>query len=87
MPAHLEGQSRPVGVADVDLLAVLDVDGGHAATVDEHAVEAAVVDRHPAALIEPQHHVGSRDKGVGDTQVGAEVAADDDITAGRERAR
>ncbi len=87
MPADLEGQAGPVGVADVDLLAVVDVDGGHTASVDEHPVEAAVVDRHPAALVEPQHHMGPRDQGVGDTQVGAKVTADDDITAGRERAR
>ena len=85
--ADLEGQPRAVGVADVDRLAVVDVDGGHPAAVDEHPVEAAVVDRDPAALVEPQHQVGARDQGVGDADVGAKVTADDDIVAGRERAR
>ena len=86
MPAHLEGQSRPVRIADIDLLAVLDVDGGYAATIDVHPVEAAVVDRHPAALVEPQHQMRSRDQRVGDAHISAKVAADDDITPGREGA-
>ena len=86
MAAHLEGQLRPVWIADVELLTVLDVDGGHPAPVDEHPVEAAVVDRDPAALVEPQHQVRSRDQRMGDAHIGAEVAADDDIITGREGA-
>jgi hypothetical protein len=86
MPAHLEGQPRPIWIADVDLLTVLDVDGGHTATVDEHPVQAAVVDRDPAALVEPQYQVRSRDQGMGDAHISAKVAADDDITTGREGA-
>ena len=40
----LEGQLWPVGVADVEVQTILDVDGRHPAAVDVHAVEAAVVD-------------------------------------------
>ncbi len=87
MTADLESQARAVGIADVDLLAVLNVDAGYPAAIDVQAVEAAVVDRDPAALIEPQHHMGARDQRVGDANVGAEVAADHDVVAGRERAR
>ena len=63
-----------------------DVDRRHPAAVDEHAVQRAVVDRQPAALIEAQHQMGARDQRVGDADVGAEVAADDHIVAGREGA-
>jgi hypothetical protein len=86
LPAHLERQLGAVRVADVDVQTVMDVDGRHAAAVDEHAVEAAVVDRDPPALIEPQHEVCPRDQGVGDANVGPEVAADDDIVASGEGA-
>ena len=53
--ADLEGQRRTVGVADIDPLAVLDVDIRHAPIVDEHPVEAAVVDCDPSALVESQY--------------------------------
>ncbi len=86
MAADLERQQRPVGVADVELLAVGDVGGGHAATVEEHPVEAAVVDGDPPALVEPQHQMGTGDQGVGDADVGAQIPADDDVVAGREGA-
>ena len=36
---ELEGQPRPVGVADVDRLSVIDVDDRHPATVDESPVQ------------------------------------------------
>ena len=70
MPAHLEREPRTVGTADVDLLAVGNVDRGHAAAVDVQAVEAAIVDSDPAALIEPQDEVGARDQRVRDADVG-----------------
>src|ERR1700742_1539382 len=47
---HLKGQQRPDEAADIDVLTVLDVDGRHPAAVDEHPVEAVVVDGDPAAL-------------------------------------
>jgi hypothetical protein len=87
MVADLEGQPWAVGVADVDLLAVLDVDGGHPAPVDEHSVEAAVVDGRPAALVEPQNQMCPGYQRVRDAQVCAEVAADDNVVACREGAR
>ena len=87
MAADLEGHPRAVGVADVDVLAVLNVDGRHAAAVDEHAVEAAVVDRDPPALVEAQHKMRSRDQGVGDSHIGPKVAAYHDIATRRECAR
>ena len=86
MAADLERKARTVGIADVDLLAVVNVDCGHAAPVCVHTVEAAVVDRDPAALVEPQYQVRSRDQGMGDAHISAKVAADDDITTGREGA-
>jgi hypothetical protein len=53
--ADLEGQRRTVGVADIYPLAVLDVDVRHAPVIDEHPVEAAVVDRDPSALVESHY--------------------------------
>ena len=79
--ADLEGQRRAVRVADVDPQPVLDVDGRDPAAVDEQAVEAAVVDGDPSALVEAQHQVGPGDQGVGDAHVGAQVTADDYIVA------
>lgn len=86
MPAHFEGQLRAVGIADVDLLPVVDVDGGHAAAVDVHPVEAAVVDGDPAALVEAHHEMRTGNQRVGDSDVSTQVSADDNIVAGRERA-
>src|ERR1700758_588690 len=40
----LEGQLWPVGISDVDALAVADLDDRHAAAVDESPVERTVVD-------------------------------------------
>ncbi|BCI88443.1 hypothetical protein NIIDMKKI_36490 [Mycobacterium kansasii] len=67
----LEVQRRTVGIADVDPLAVVDVDDRYAAVADIEAVEAAVVDGDPAALVEAQQQVYSRDQRVRDTDVGA----------------
>ena len=87
MAAHLESQPRPVGIADVDVQSVVNVDDGHPAAIDVHAVEAAVVDGNPAAVVEPQHQVGAGDQRMCDSDVSAEVAADHDVVAGSERAR
>ena len=86
LPADLERQLRAVRVADVDVLAVLDVDGRHPAAVDVHPVEAAVVDRDPPTLVEPQHQVCPGDQWVGDAYVGAKIATDDDIVSSGEGA-
>jgi hypothetical protein len=83
VPADLERQLRPVGVADVEALAVVDVHGGHSPVVDVHPVEAAVVDRDPAALVEPQHKVCAGDQRMCDTDVGAKITADYDVVARR----
>ena len=87
MTADLESQARAVGIADIDLLTVPNVHAGYPSAIDEHAVEAAVVDRDPAAPIEPQHHMGARDQWVGDPNVSAQIAADHDVTAGRKCTR
>jgi hypothetical protein len=55
----LEGQLWPVGIPDVDGLAVVDVDDRHPVAVDERPVERAVVDRQPPALVEAQQQVGA----------------------------
>ena len=86
MLAHLEGQQRAVGITDVDLGAVVDVDDGHPPAVDEHPVERAVVDREPAALVEAQHEVCAGDQRMGDADIGAQVPADDHVVAGCESA-
>jgi hypothetical protein len=87
MPADLEAQAGPVGVADVGLQAVVNVDRRHPAPVDVQPVEAAVVDCDPAALVESQHQVGARDQRVCDADVGAKVTPDHNVVAWRERAR
>ena len=79
----LETQLRPIGIADVEVLTVLQVDRGHAPVVDVHPVEAAVVDGDPPALVEPQHKVCARDQWMCDTDVGAEVTSDNDVVARR----
>ena len=85
--ADLEGQQWAVGVTDVHRRAVVQVGGRDTLPVDVHAVEAAVVDRDPAAVIETQHQVCARDQRVGDAEVGAQIAADYDIVSRGERAR
>jgi hypothetical protein len=67
----LETQLRPIGVTDVEVLTVLQVDGGNPPIVDVHAVEAAVVYGDPSALVEPQHKVRAGDQRMCDTDVGA----------------
>ena len=84
--SDFEGHPRPVGLADVDALAVVDVDHRHPLAFDEHPVERVVVDRHPPALIEAQQHVRAGDQRVGHAQVGAQVTADDHVAARREAA-
>jgi len=76
----------PWWIADVQAEPVGDVDRRDALIVDEHAVEAAVVDGHPAALIEAQHQMRSGDQRVGDADVGAKVASDDHVIAWGESA-
>ena len=85
IPVHLKGQQRPDKAADVDVLAVLDVDGGYPAALDEHPVEAVVVDGDPAALVEPQHQMRPRDQWIRDAQISVDVAADDHVVACHER--
>ena len=83
MAADVEGQQRTVGVTEMDLLTVDDVDSRHPSSVDEDAVERTVVDGEPSALLESQHQMGARDQRVGDADVGAQVSTDDDVVAGR----
>jgi hypothetical protein len=71
-----EAQLRPVGITDVDALAVVDVDHRHPAAVDESSIERTVVDRQPPALVEPQQQMGARNQRVRDTHVGAQIAPD-----------
>ena len=84
--ADLEGQRRPVRIADVDAQAVLDVDHGHALVVDEQPVEAAVVDGDPSALVESDDEVRAGDQGMCHADVGAKVTPDRYIVARGERA-
>jgi hypothetical protein len=49
-----ERQQRPVRVADIDALTVMEVDHRHAMAVGVRAVQRIVVDRQPVALIETQ---------------------------------
>ena len=50
--ADLEGERRAVRIADVDPQPILDVDDRDTAVVDIKAVEAAVVDGDPSALVD-----------------------------------
>jgi hypothetical protein len=84
VPPDLETQLRAIGIADVEALTVLQVNGWDLPVVDVHPVEAAVVDGDPPALVEPQHKVCARDQRVCDPDVGAKVAADDNVVARRE---
>ena len=84
VPPDLEPQRRPIGIADVDARAVLDVDHRHPPAVDEGPVERTVVDRQPPALIEPQQQMGARNQRVGDAHVGPEVTPDHHVVARRE---
>jgi len=77
--ADLEVHGRTVRVSDVDRHPVGDVGRREPAPVDEHAVEGTVVDRHPSAVVEAQHQVGSRDQGVRDAHVSTKVAANHDV--------
>jgi hypothetical protein len=82
----LEGQLRPVGISNVDALAVVDVDHRHPAAVDESPVERTVVDRQPPALVKAQQQMGARNQRVRDAHVGAEIAPDHHVMTGCEGA-
>jgi hypothetical protein len=82
--ADFEGQLRPVGVSDVDGLAVVDVDHRHPPAVDESPVQRTVVDRQPPALVEAQQQMGTRNQGVRDAHVGAQIAPDHHVVTRRE---
>lgn len=79
--ADLEDQQRAVRVADIDPLAVLDVDHRHATVVDVHPVEAAVVDGDPSALVESQQQMSPGDQGVPDADVRPQVTPNNHIVA------
>lgn len=84
VPSYFKGQTQPVGITDVDALAVVNVDQRCSLTVDESTVPRAVVDRHPPALIETQQQMRAGDQGMRDTHIGAEVTSNDHIMACRE---
>jgi hypothetical protein len=84
MVAELERQPGTIGIADGDGLPVVDLYHRHPPMVDEHAVETAVVDGHPPASLESQHHMRARHQWMCDAHVGAQVATDDNVMAGRE---
>jgi hypothetical protein len=84
MATDLEGHRRPVRVADIHPLAVLDVGGRYPTVVDVQTIEAAVVDRDPPALIEAQYQMDPGNQRVRDADVGPQVTPDDHIVAGCE---
>lgn len=84
--SDLERQLWAVGVADVDDLAVLDVDGRYPPAVDERSIQRTIVDRHPPALVETQQQVRTRDQRMRDPHVGAQIASDDHVVTRREAA-
>jgi hypothetical protein len=81
-----ERQQWPVGIADVDALAVVEVDDWHPPTVSESAIQRTVVDRQPPALVVAQQQMGARNQGVRNPHVGPEVAPDHHVVARREGA-
>jgi hypothetical protein len=84
MATDLEDHRRPVRVADIDPLAVLDVEGRYSTVVEVQTIEAAVVDGDPPALIEAQHQVYPGNQRVRDADVGPQVTPDDHVVAGCE---
>jgi hypothetical protein len=82
LAADLEGQQRSFGVGEVDLHAVLNVDGAHLPAIDVHPVEAAVVDGNPAPMVEPQNQMLTRDQSVPNPYVGSGVAPDETSVPG-----
>jgi hypothetical protein len=77
----LEPQQGSVGIADVEALAVVEVDHRHSPAVDESPIERTVVDRQPPALVEAQQQMGPRDQRVCDAHIGAEIAPDHHVMA------
>ena len=84
--SDLECESRSAGIADVDALPVMDVDHRRAVAVDESPVHRAVVDGHPLALLETQDQMRARNPRIGDPDISAQIAADDDVVTRREGA-
>ena len=79
--SHLESQLRPVGIADVDDLTVVDVDHWHPAPVDVRPVQRPIVDSQPVALFEAQQQMRARNQRMRDAHVGPEVTSDDHVMA------
>jgi hypothetical protein len=79
-----ERDPRSVGLADVDGLAVLEVDHLHPLAIKEDPVQRIVVNRDPPAVIEAKQQVGARDQRMRHAQVGAHIAADDHVASRRE---
>ncbi len=77
----LEGQPRPGGIADVDDLAVMEVENRHAIAVEVRSVERTVVDRQPPALVEAQDQVRAGDARVRNAQVGVQITPNDHFIA------
>jgi hypothetical protein len=67
---------RPIGIADIDGLTVVDVDHRDAAPIDVGPVQRTVVDGQPAPLIETQQQMRPGDQRMRDAHVGAEIASD-----------
>jgi hypothetical protein len=85
LPPDLERQpGTVVGIAEVDALAVVKVDPGDSLVVDIRSIETGVVDGHPSPVIEAQRHMSARHQWMGDSDVGPQVSADDDVTTGSE---
>lgn len=78
-----KGQTRSLRVADVNALAVVDIDHRHPVAVEVGPVQRAVVDCQPSALVEPHDQMRTRDARIGDPHIGLHVATDDDLATGR----
>jgi hypothetical protein len=79
--ANFERQLWPIGVSDVDALAVVDVDHRYTAAVDVRPVQRSVVDGQPPTLVEPEQKMSTRNQRVRDAHVGPEVAPDHHVMA------
>ena len=64
--ADVEDDPRPIGQAEVEALAVPNVDRRHPSAVGEDAVVRVVVDRDPPAVLEAQQQVRAGDQRVRD---------------------
>ena len=70
MTSDVENEPRPIRQAEVEALAVPNIERRHPLAVGEYPVLAVVVERDPPAVVEAQQHVRAGDERVRDAYIG-----------------